>query len=296
MITEPGKITERITFLGRFESCVYFVDGGAECALIGGGLSYIAPDVLKQLETLGTDTNKVKKLFILHAHYDHCGIIPYLKKCWPWAEVIASERAKKVFSDPNISHVLAELNRKAASGVGLMEQAEKEGFEFTQVTVDTAVKGGDTIPCGDLTLEVIDAPGHSSCSIAIYIPQQKALFTSDSAGVCFGGHIHPTANSNYDHYQQTLEKLSKYDVDVILPEHFGVATEQEAHSYIPRAIEAAKKERTMLEESYRRTRDIDKSAEEITDILVKETPAPFIPREVRATVVGQMLKFIASKI
>jgi hypothetical protein len=52
----------------------------------------------------------------------------------------------------------------------------------------------------------------------------------------------------------------------------------------------------MLEESYRRTRDIDKSAEEITDILVKETPAPFIPREVRATVVGQMLKFIASKI
>ena len=35
--------------------------------------------------------------------------------------------------------------------------------------------------------------------------------------------------------------------------------------------------------------------EEITDILVKETPAPFIPREVRATVVGQMLRFIARK-
>lgn len=296
MITEPGKITGRITFLGRFESCVYLVDGGAECALIGGGLSYIAPDVLKQLGALGTDTNKVKKLLILHAHYDHCGIIPYLKKSWPWAEVIASERARKVFSDPNISHVLADLNRKAASGVGLMEQAEKEGFKFTQVTVDTAVKGGDTIPCGDLTLEVIDAPGHSSCSIAIYIPQEKALFTSDSAGICFGGQIHPTANSNYDHYQQTLTKLSKYDVDAVLPEHNGAAVGEEGRSYIPRAIEAAKKERAMLEESYRRTRDIAKSTEEITDILVREAPAPFIPREVRATVVSQMLRFIASKI
>ncbi|SPD72741.1 putative Metallo-beta-lactamase domain protein [uncultured Desulfobacterium sp.] len=296
MITEPGKITDRITFLGRFESCLYLVDGGTECVLMGGGLAYTVPDVLKQLEEMGTEVKKIKKLFILHAHYDHCGVIPYFKRIWPWAEVIASERAKKVFSDQNISHVLADLNRKATAGVGLTEQAEKDGFEFTQITVDKVIKGGDIIPCGDLTLEVIDAPGHSSCSIAIYIPQEKALFTSDSAGICFDGHMHPTANSNYDHYQQTLLKLSKYNVDVVLPEHFGVAAGEEGRSYILRAIEAAKRERAMLEESYKRTRDIAKSTEEITDILVRETPAPFIPREVRATVVSQMLKFLASKL
>jgi glyoxylase-like metal-dependent hydrolase (beta-lactamase superfamily II) len=294
MITEPCKITERITFLGRFESCVYVVDGGEDSVLIGGGLSYIVPDMLQQFIDFGVDEEKIKKLFILHAHYDHSGIVPYFKKRWPWVEVISSERAEKSFSDPKISAALAKLNRKAADSVGLAEQAEKEGFLFTEVEVDRTVKGGDIIQCGDLTLEVIDTPGHSSCSISIYIPQEKALFTSDSAGVCFDGQIAPTANSNYDLYQQTLEKLVQYDVSVVLPEHFGLAIGKEARSYITRSIEAAKRERAMLEESYRRTRDIEKSTEEITDILVKETPAPFIPRAVRATVVSQMLRFLAA--
>ncbi|MBW1901592.1 MAG: MBL fold metallo-hydrolase [Deltaproteobacteria bacterium] len=293
MITKPCKITERITFLGRFESCVYVVDGGTESVLMGGGMSYIVPDMLKQFSEFGIEEEKIKKLFILHAHYDHSGVTPYFKKRWPWAEVIASARAKELFSDPKITQVLANLNRKAASGAGLTAQAEEEGFLFTGVDVDRTVGGGDSVQCGDLTLEVIDAPGHSSCSIAIYIPQEKALFTSDSAGVCFGGQISPTANSNYDFYQQTLEKLVNYDVEVVLPEHFGVARGEEARTYLPRSIEAAKRERAMLEESYLRTRDIEKSTEEITDILVKETPAPFIPREVRATVVSQMLKFLA---
>ena len=116
----------------------------------------------------------------------------------------------EIFSDRKISQVLANLNQKAASNAGLAEQAEKEGFLFTRIDVDRTVGGGDTLQCGDLTLEVIDAPGHSSCSIVIYCPQEKALFTSDSAGVCFGGQISPTANSNYDLYQQTLEKLVHY--------------------------------------------------------------------------------------
>ena len=293
VITVPGRITERITFLGKFESCVYVVDGGEESVLLGGGLSYIVPDVVQQLKDFGIEEKKIKKMFILHAHYDHSGIIPYFKKQWPWSEVISSERGRELFSDPKISKVLADLNHKAASGVGLMEKATREGFAFTGLEIERTVKGGDIIPCGDLTLEIIDAPGHSSCSIAIYIPQEKALFTSDSAGVCFGGQISPTANSNYDAYQQTLENLDKYDVEVVLPEHFGVATGDEARTYIPRSIEASRKERAMLEESYRRTRNIEESTEEITDILVKETPAPFIPRAVRATVVSQMLKFLA---
>lgn len=293
MITEPCKITERITFLGRFESCVYVVDGGEESVLIGGGLSYIVPDMLQQFIEFGIDEEKIKKLFILHAHYDHSGIVPYFKKRWPWVELISSEKAGQIFSDPKISNALARLNRKAADGVGLTEPAEKEGFLFTKVEVDRTVRGGDIVRCGDLTLEVIDTPGHSSCSISIYIPQEKALFTSDSAGVCFGGQIAPTANSNYDLYQQTLEKLVAYDAEVVLPEHFGLATGQEARSYLQRSIQAAKRERAMLEESYRRTRDIEKSTEEITDILVKETPAPFIPRAVRETVVRQMLTFLA---
>ena len=49
VITEPGKVTDRITLLGSLESCVYIVDGGDECMLLGGGLSYIVPGLLRQI-------------------------------------------------------------------------------------------------------------------------------------------------------------------------------------------------------------------------------------------------------
>ncbi len=295
MITEPSKITDRITFLGKSDSCVYVVDGGDESVLIGGGLSYLVPDILEQLRAFDIDEEKIKKLFILHAHFDHCGIIPYFKKRWPWTEVMASARAKQIFSDSRISRIFSDLNLEILSQNGLKEQAEEEGFLFTGVKVDHTVGGGDVLSCGDLTLELIDVPGHSSCSIAIYIPQEKALFPSDSAGFCYKGQFQSAPNSNFDYYQETLDKLVQYDINAILPEHFGAAVGEEARNYLPRAIEAAKKERTMLEDSYRRTRDIDKSREEITDILMDAAPMPFIPREVRATVVGQILKFLAAK-
>ncbi|MCP4623989.1 MAG: MBL fold metallo-hydrolase [bacterium] len=296
MITEPCKITDRITFLGKFDSCVYLVDGGDESILIGGGLSYLVPDILEQFKIFDIDEEKIKKMFILHAHFDHCGIIPYFKKRRPWTEIFASARAKQIFSDPRISRVFSDLNLETLSQNGLKEQAEKEGFLFTGVRVDKTVGGGDILSCGDLTLEFIDAPGHSSCSIAIYIPREKALFPSDSAGFCYEGQFQSAANSNYDYYQQTLDKLAEYDINAILPEHFGAAVGEEARNYLPRSIEAAKQERAMLEDSYRRTRDIYKSREEITDILMDAAPAPFIPREVRATIVGQTLKFLAAKI
>ena len=36
IITEPGKVSDTITLLGRPESCVSLVDGGNELALLGG--------------------------------------------------------------------------------------------------------------------------------------------------------------------------------------------------------------------------------------------------------------------
>ncbi len=296
MITEPGKITERITFLGRVDSCVYVVDGGDESVLIGGGLSCLVPEVLRQLDAFNIDEEKIKKLIVLHAHFDHCGIIPFFKKRWPHAKIIASNRAKQMFSDPRILQIFSDLNMDVLSQTGLREQAEEEGFLYTGVSVNRTVGEGDILSCGDLTLEVIDTPGHSSCSIAIYIPQEKALFPSDSAGFCYSGQFQPAANSNYDDYQKTLNKLAAYDIHAILPEHFGAAVGEEAGNYLPRAIEAAKEERAIMEDSFRRTRDIIKSRDEIMAVLGDRAPAPFLSQEVRAAIVGKTLKFIAATI
>ena len=128
VITDPGKVTDRITLLGRVENCVYTVDGGDEGILIGGAMAYVAPDLLQQIDRFGIDERKIRRMVILHAHFDHCGLIPYLKKRWPWATVTASARAKEILSNPKISESMAGSNQAAIETAGLEEallQAER---------------------------------------------------------------------------------------------------------------------------------------------------------------------------
>ncbi|RLC31132.1 MAG: hypothetical protein DRH32_04710, partial [Deltaproteobacteria bacterium] len=78
-IDRPGKITERILFLGRREACVYLLKGRGEYALIGGGMAYIVPEILDQLRIHDINEEKIRRIIILHSHFDHCGIVEFFK-------------------------------------------------------------------------------------------------------------------------------------------------------------------------------------------------------------------------
>lgn len=296
MVTVPGRVTSRIIFLGRSESCLYLVDGGGESILIEGGMAYVAPDVLRQIDEFGIDEAKIKHLIILHAHFDHCGLVPFLKRRWPWATVSASARAKHLLSDPEVTQRIADLNRAATVRMGLEEQARELGFEFSQIEVENVLKGGDVISCRDLTAEVIDVPGHSSCSIALHIPQERALFVSDAVGVRYMDFYLPTGNSDYDRYESSLQKLAGYDVDLVLTGHYGGAAGDQAHALLADSIEDSRKARAVLEASYGRTHDVEQSTEELVSAFMKKAPKSFLSRDVFTIIIGQMLKNIAKRI
>lgn len=293
MVTEPGRITPRITFLGHSESCIYLVDGGDESLLIEGGMTYLAPDILRQIDMFGIDESKIRHLIILHAHFDHCGLIPFFKRRWPWATVSASARAKQLLSDPEVTRRIADLNQAAVSRAGLEEKASQVGFGFTHIEVERTLGGGDVIPCGDITAEVIGVPGHSSCAIALYVPQERALFVSDAAGVRYKDFFLPTANSNYDLYEASLEKMTKYDLDVVLTGHYGGAVGAEARALLLDSLDDSKKARIVLEDSYKRTRDVGESTEELVAMFMKKAPANFLSKDVFTIIIGQMLRYIA---
>jgi len=295
-ITEPGKITDRITLLGRHESCLQLVDGGDEAVLLGGSMSYVAPEVTEQIEALGIDEQKIKRLVILHSHFDHCGLIPYLKRRWPWATITGSARARELLARPRVSQTIGFMNQAAASRFEREQVVKELDAAFTRIDVEETVGDGDTISCGEVALEVIEVPGHSSCAIAVYLPDEKALFASDAAGVSTGEFFLSAGNSNYDRYQQSLEKMAAYDVEIVAREHFGVSTGAEGRGYLARSIEEAKRSRARLEEAYRQTGNKSKATDAIVDDLMATAPDNFLAREVITMVVGQMMKFIARQI
>jgi glyoxylase-like metal-dependent hydrolase (beta-lactamase superfamily II) len=293
IIQEPGRVTERITLLGRKESCIYLLDGGSEYAMLGGGMTYVIPDILSQLANLGIDARKISRIIILHAHIDHVGIVSFFKRRWPWLTITASQRARENLLKPKMAKAILDFNTLLLSQAHMAERASEFGLDLENIEVDEVVKEGDIITCGDRTLEIIETPGHSSCSIAVYIREEKALMASDAGGIPFGDQIFTGANSNFDQYQASLEKMARYPALVHMAEHYGAFTNEDARQFLPRSIASAKTTRTLIEESLKRTGDVDQTVAEIAQMLAQEAKGYFLPMEVMTMVLGQMTRYLA---
>ena len=294
-IKKPGPITDRILLLGREESCVYLLLG-EEHTIVGGGMIYVVPDILAQLGEFGIDENKITRLLILHTHFDHCGAVPSLKRLLPNLRVFASPRGEELLSSPAVTAEIKALNESLIAMHGMADKVGELGISWDGIVVDETVTGGDRPNWGGVDLEIVDAPGHSSCSIAAYMPSDKALFASDAGGIPYGEVIFASGNSNFTKYQQTLERFATYDVSIHLSEHYGAFTGGEGRDFMRRSIASAKETRAILEESYKRTGDIERSKQEITEALMEGAKDYFLPRPVMEMVVGQMLRHIAKTI
>ncbi|MCG8636579.1 MAG: MBL fold metallo-hydrolase [Desulfobacterales bacterium] len=292
-VDQPGPVTDRITLLGRNESCVYLVDGGEEFAILGGGMTYIVPDIITQIDFLGIDPGKIRHLVIHHSHFDHVGIVPGLKRRWPWLKVAASSRAKALLSRTDVVETIVSLNTMLLPEENSGEL--KKDLDIRTIGVDNTAGDNDTIRCGDLDLVIIEVPGHSSCSIAVYIPRESAMAASDAGGIPYGDHVFAAANSDFDAYQASLEKMSAYPARVHLSEHYGAVTGDEGSSYMERSIAEAVKMRALLEATYARHLDEEKTVEELIEKVAARASDYFLPKEVMTMVLGQMTRFIAKQ-
>jgi len=291
-ILETGKVVDPIYLLGTKESNVYLLDGGDEAAILGGGMIYIAPDVIKQIENFHINPKRIKKAIILHSHFDHVGILPYLKKKWQWIEIIGSNKAKELLSKDKVISSIQSMNEMILEKQNMKQKAKELGLNFPKLEVDKVVSEGDTIKVGSFSLKVMEVPGHSSCSIALYEPNLKALFASDAGGIPMGDDVFTAANSNFDEYMDSLLRMSKLDVDIFLAEHYGAITGKDAKKFLEKSIESAKQTRILLEDIYKKYKDISVATEEAVNELMPKKDQDFLPREVISIVVGQMLRYI----
>ena len=79
------------------------------------------------------------------------------------------------------------------------------------------VTEGERFDLGDVTAEVIEIPGHTQGSIAIYFPEKKLLITSDGANAATW--LYLPESTDLSEYINSLHKLEKYDFNSILTGH-----------------------------------------------------------------------------
>ena len=295
-IRKPGKVGDHLWFFGREESGVYLLEGEDGAMLISGGMSYIVPEILQQFDEFGIDEEKISKILILHSHFDHVGVIPFFKRRLPRAEVYASARAWEILRMEKAVTTINEFSRNVAKRMEMEEAYFIYDLEWRDDVTGKTIREGDQIDLRGLTVSIFEIPGHSSCCIAAYVPQLKALFPTDGGGIPFDETIITSGNSNYTNYQEGLGKLKDLEVEVYFADHYGYVTGEEAKTFIPKTIEMAKQNRTLMEEVYRSTRDVDLAAKKLVSSFYDQNPYYFLSPEIFLDVYRQMVRHIAGVI
>ena len=293
-IRKPGKVRQGIWYLGREESGVYLLEGDRSAMIVSGGMSYIVPDMLLQLKDFGIDENRIKKLLILHSHFDHVGIVPFFKRRLPAMEVYASQRGWEVLQMDKAVVTINEFGRSMARRMGKGDVYSAYDLEWRKDVSGKTIREGDRIDLGSLEVLILEIPGHSSCCIAAHVPGLKALFPTDGGGIPFDKTIVSSGNSNYTKYQQSLERLKHLEVDYFCADHYGYVVGSEANEFILKSIEMAKENRVQMEEVYRSTQNIDAAAQKLTASFYEANPHYFLSPEIFLDVYRQMVRHIAT--
>lgn len=289
-----GKVCDRLWYLGREESGVYLLEGNDSSLIISGGMSYLAPVVLEQIREFQINEEKIDKLIILHAHFDHVGLVPFFKRRYPALQIFALSRGWEILKMEKAISTINASSLMVAKRVGVADLLKGLDLEWRDDVSGSVVSEGSVIDLGGLTVRVLETPGHSSCSLSVYCPEIKALFPSDGGGIPFEDIIAPAGNSDYTKYQQSLEKLSALPVDIFCADHYGYVTGEEANAYIRNSMDSAKTHRVQMETIYRRTGSVEETVKEIVEEVYKKRPGYFLDPEIYAGVYRQTVRHIAA--
>lgn len=262
------KVSEHVLLLGN-GNFNYYLAGNKNAVLIECGTSAGAAIFARQWAEL-EDKPEVKTILVLHSHFDHVGGIPALKKLFPNAEVAASSSAQRLLSKPAVVKDIFVNDFEVSEtyfAQGLLDE-KPAPVEIETLVIDRVVGEGDVIKADDgLQLRILDAPGHSICSIAAYLPDDQVMFISDAAG--YKGtrsKSSPVFFHNYEHYLDTLKKLSGYPARIVGPGHGGIVEgREEADEYYREAIQAAEIEREVIAAELASGKEDSQLADELYD-------------------------------
>jgi len=261
--------------------------------LISGGMCYILPDVLAQMKAFGIDATKIRKALILHAHFDHVGIIPWFKRTWPEIEILASARAWELLGMPKAIRTINTFSHMVSERMGLSERLAGYDFLWQDDMMGKTVSEGDHIDLGGLSVQILETPGHSSCSISAYEASQQALFPSDAGGMPLEDVIIPLGNSNFTQFQESLAKMASLPVSFFCADHYGYVTGSEAGGFIAQTMETAKQFRAAMADLLLKYGDTVPAAKHLTDEIYRRHPDYFMSPEVTEMILGQMFRHIA---
>lgn len=233
-------MTDRISVVGggvtglgisdALDPNVYLLSGGSELALIDAGAGPGETAILENVRSLGYEPERIRHVFLTHAHADHAG----------GAASLAAKLGAKVYLSESERDAL-ETADEDALGLSI---ARRNGFypkdyRLRPCKVDVALRGDEKLRCGDLELNVIATPGHSAGGVCFLVKTEwgSALFAGDTVFAEGRISLLVAPGSDLLALQESVAKLGNLDVTSLLPGH-GIFPLKGGQRHIDLAIKA----------------------------------------------------------
>jgi metallo-beta-lactamase class B len=198
----PFRIIGNIYYVGASDIGSYLIVTPAGDILLDGGFVETAPQIEANIQTLGFKLKDVKLILNSHAHLDHAGGIPEMKR---------STGAKFVAMEQDVPALTA-------------------GKAFPAATPDRVIHDGETVTLGVVTMTAHLTPGHTrGCTTWTMVARDgvkryNVVFVG-SATVLPNYKLidRPDAPATYpgikDDYEKTFRVLRSLPCDVFLASH-----------------------------------------------------------------------------
>lgn len=191
---------------------VYLVDGGTELALIDAGAGVETASLLAGLEETGRALDRVRKLFVTHAHADHAGGAGPLRRALG-LDVLAS---------PEVASILRAGDEHGAGvDIGKRQGTYERSYRYEPTPIARELHGGDRLAVGEVEVEVIETPGHAAGHLAFLVraPERTDLFTGDT--LLYGGEIilQNTWDCDLRAHLDSLRRLGEHQFRGLFPGH-----------------------------------------------------------------------------
>jgi cyclase len=158
-----------------------------------------AKDWLKEIQKFGTLRYVVNN----EPHNDHVA-----GNCWMEATLVAQEGTRDAIAHNVQAALEGQMKWMAPDALPLPKDFR---YRLPDITFNTEM----TIYLGKHTFKLMHVPGHTPSESAVYVPEEKVLFTSDN--VVMGMPI--MINAVPDAWLASIKKFQKLDIDKIIPGH-----------------------------------------------------------------------------
>jgi cyclase len=138
-------------------------------------------------------------------HRDHiCG------NCWFGGLLIAHEGTRQAIQQTKTEELIEMIKRMAPD----MPMDPDLKIRLPDITLTQRMN----IYLGDHTFQLLTLPGHTPYQVAVYVPEERVVFTSDNVvgGIPFFMDAVPFA------WLDSLKQLQQLDVDKIIPGHGNI--------------------------------------------------------------------------